>query len=185
MDSCDFAWMSFRHFICQIVSAVLDTRSRDQKATKVLDDFINFINQEFQQKLTEDIVKNGVKSSKLVLIYKDQKAKLNGTLKGTSTFFKTSHQNLLAQTTNTLKQVGSCIIENHCKSFALALNAFSAECLESCKRAEHSKYDNLLAALRDNEALQGLANLNITDIIDDDDATEYVSRPEEILNPKP
>lgn len=167
--------------VCQVVATVLDTRAKDQKATKMLTDFLSFANTDFVKSIADEVAQHGIKGSKNVLVYKDQRAKLMGTLKGTSIFFKTSNHALLAETTTTLKSLGQVFVDHHRLSFSGALDRFAIECIACCKKSDLDKYERAKVALRDNEALQGLQALNISDIVDEEDATTYVPWPYYLL----
>lgn len=154
----------------------MDTRAKDQKAKKVLNDFLAFSNEGFCKVLHDEIAAGGVKNSKQLLMYKDTRAKLVSTLKGTSPFFKSANQSLIASITSTQKKVGLEVVEYHRTSFSQSLEQFAKVCIECCKKAHDSEFEAAKLALQGTESLLGLQALNLCDVFEDEDACEYASR---------
>jgi len=153
----------------------MDTRARDQKALKILDEFKLFASGSFFTDLKAEIGNVGVRSSKLVLAYKDNRAKLCGTLKGTSPFFKTTNQTKIAEATSATNQVFLLISGCHSEGFAGALEAFAKAALDGHQILDPQGLEKAQSALLSCDALQTLETCNISDIVDEEDSNKYVA----------
>lgn len=142
---------------------------------KILEEFKLFADAQFFANLKAEIGNAGVRSSKLVLAYKDNRAKLCGTLKGTSPFFKSTNQTMIAAATSATHQVFVHISGCHSEGFAAALEAFAKAILEGQQISDPVRLDKTQAAVLACDALQTLESCNISDIADEEDSNSYVA----------
>lgn len=134
-----------------------------------------FADAQFFDNLKAEIGSVGVRSAKLVLAYKDNRARLCGTLKGTSPFFKTTNQAMIAAATSATNQVFVLISGCHSEGFAVALEAFAKAILEGQQVSDPERLEKTQSALIACDALQTLESCNISDIADEEDSNSYVA----------